>query len=151
MAEYLTASDQNVALNNDIGFDVVSSRCNKGNVLPVAPGLLTLRGGSNGNPARYNVSISANVQIPTGGAVTPIALGITYDGVVLPESVAIITPQAVEQYEHIYNEVTVVVPCGCCANVGARYVDGTPDDPTTVGTPVITVRQKAKIGVTRTA
>ncbi len=60
-------------------------------------------------------------------------------------------PQAVAQYEHIYNEVTVVVPCGCCANVGVRYVDGTPDDPTTVGTPAITVRRQATLGVTRTA
>ncbi len=151
MAEYITTTDQNVALNADIPFNQVSSSCRKGNVLPVAPGLFTLRGGSNGNPARYRVSISANVQIPTGGTLTPIALGITYDGVVLPESIAIITPQAVAQYEHIYNEVTVVVPCGCCANVGARYVDGTPDDPATVGTPAITVRRQATLGVTRTA
>lgn len=151
MAEYITTADQSVVLNGDIPFNQVSIRCTKGNVLPVAPGLFTLRGGTNGNPARYRVSVSANVQIPTGGALTPIALGITYDGVVLPESIAIITPQAVAEYQHIYNEVTVVVPCGCCANVGVRYVDGTPDDPTAVGTPAITVRQQATLGVTRTA
>lgn len=151
MAEYVTAADQNVALNGDILFNQVSIPCNKGNVLPVAPGLFTLRGGANGRPARYRVSISANVQIPAAGSVTPIALGITYDGVVLPESVAIITPQTAGEYQHIYNEVTVIVPCGCCANVGARYVDGTPDDATTVGTPVITVRSAAVLGVTRVA
>lgn len=151
MAEYITTADQNVALNGDIPFNQVSSRCTKGTVLPVAPGLFTLRGGSNGNPAKYRVSISANIQIPEGGAVTPVAIGITYDGVVLPESIAIKTFQAAEQYEHIYNEVTVVVPCGCCANVGARYIDGTPDDAMTTGTPVITVRRNAALGVVRTA
>ena len=151
MAEYITAADQNVALNGDILFNQVSIPCKKGSVLPVAPGLLTLRGGANGNPAQYRVSISANVQIPEGGTVTPVALGITYDGVVLPESIAIVTFQAAEEYQHVYNEVTVVVPCGCCANVGARYIDGTPDDPAVVGTPVLTVRRAAVIGVTRVA
>ena len=151
MATYITSADQNVALNSDVPFNQVSSPCRKGNVLPVAPGLFTLRGGANGNPARYRVAYSANIQIPTGGAVTPIALGITYDGVVLPESIAIITPTAVAAYQHVYNEVEDIVPCGCCANVGVRYVDGTPDDPAVTGTPVITVRREASLAVTRTA
>ena len=151
MAKYITSADQSVTLNGDIQFDQVSISCKKGTVLPVAPGLLTLRGGTNGRPAQYRVAISANVQIPTAGAVTPIALAITYDGVVLADSIAIITPQAVEQYDHIYNEVTVIVPCGCCANVGARYVDGTVDDATATGTPLITVRRDASIDVTRIA
>lgn len=151
MATYITSADQNVALNGDIPFNQVSSSCRKGNVLPISPGLFTLRGGSNGNPARYRVAYSVNVQIPTGGLVTPVALAITYDGVILPESIAIITPQAVSEYNHIYNEVEVVVPCGCCANVGVRYIDGTPDDPATIGTPVLTVRRQASLSVSRTA
>ena len=151
MAEYVTAADQNVALNNPILFNTVSIPCNSGSVIPAAPGVLTLKGNTSNRFARYRVALSANVQIPAAGSVTPIALGITYDGVVLPESVAIITPQTAGEYQHIYNEVTVIVPCGCCANVGARYVDGTPDDAATVGTPVITVRSAAVLGVTRVA
>ena len=151
MAEYVTAADQSVALNNPILFNTVSIPCNTGSVIPAAPGVLTLKGNTRNKFARYSVALSANVQIPTGGALTPIALGITLNGVTLPESVAIITPQAVEEYQHIYTEVTVTVPSCCCFNVSAAYVDGTEDDATVTGTPAITVRKAASLTVTRIA
>ena len=151
MAEYITLTDQNVALNSPIPFNQVSIRCGSGTVIPVAPGIVSLRGGSNGNFARYDVSVSANVQIPTGGAVTPIALGIKLNGTTLPQSVAIITHATVAQYEHIYTEVTVTVPSGCCFEISAAYVDGTEDDAATTPTPSITVRRQAALKVTRVA
>ncbi len=101
--------------------------------------------------ARYKVTLQGNIQIPEGGAVTPIALGITLNGVVIPESVAIVTPAAAEDYWHVNTSASITVPCGCCVTVSGAYVDGTEDDPTTTPTPSIQVRREASLDVKRTA
>lgn len=151
MSEYITSSDVNVALNGTIPFDIVSIPCNKGNVIPLTTGVLTLKGNTSNSFARYEVNVQANVAVPTGGELTPIAIGVTINGVVVPESVAIYTPQAVDEYGHINTSITVTVPCGCCISVSAAYVDGTEDDAAVVPTPSILVRRRAKLSVTRTA
>lgn len=151
MAKYVTTSDQNVTLNGTIPFNEVSIPCNSGNVIPLAPGVLTLKGNTPNRFARYRVTLQANIAIPTGGAVTPIALAITANGIVLPESVAIHTPQAVGEYEHINTTTEITVPCGCCVSVSGTYVDGTEDDAAVTPTPSITVRRNASITVERIA
>ena len=150
MARYITSTDQNVALNNTIPFDIVSIPCNKGCVLPLSTGILTLKGGAN-NQARYDVDLQANVSIPEGGAVTPIAIAITLNGVPLPESVAIVTPTAVEDVWHVNTSVPITVPCGCCVSVSAAYVDATEDDAAVTPTPSISVRRNASLTVQRIA
>lgn len=150
MARYITATDQNVALNSTIPFNVVSIPCNKGCVVPLTTGILTLRSGAS-NPARYDVTLQANVAIPTGGAVTPLALAITLNGVAIPDSVAIVTPAAAEDVWHINTSATITVPCGCCVSVSAAYVDATEDDAAVTPTPSIFVRRNASLTVARTA
>ena len=151
MASYVTTTDALVALNGTIPFNQVSIPCNKGNVVPLVPGILNLNGNTSNRFARYEVTLQANVQIPEGGAVTPIALGITLNGVTIPESVAIITPAAAEEYWHIHTTAIVTVPCGCCLTVSAAYVDGTEDDAATTPTPSIQVRREASLDVKRIA
>ena len=151
MAKYLTSTDANVALNGAIPFDIVSIPCNKGCVIPIATGVLTLRGGNTNSFARYEVTLQGNVSIPEGGAVTPIAVAITLNGVAIPDSVAIITPAAAEDVWHINTSVIVTVPCGCCVSVSAAYVDATEDDATVTPTPSIFVRRRASLTVTRVA
>ena len=151
MSSYVTTADALVTLNGTIPFDSVSIPCTKGNVVPVVPGVLNLNGNTSNRFARYDVTLQGNIQIPTGGAVTPIALGITLNGVVIPESVAIVTPAAVGEYWHVSTTASVTVPCGCCLTVSGAYVDGTEDDPATTPTPSIQVRRKASLTVTRTA
>ena len=149
MAKVVTTTDQNVALNGTIPFDYVSIPCNKGCVVPITTGVLSLRGGS--NSARYEVKLQANVAIPTGGAVTPLALAITLNGVSIPDSVAIVTPAAVEDVWHINTSTTINVPCNCCVSVSAAYVDATEDDATVTPTPSIFVRRRASLEVIRVA
>lgn len=151
MAEYVTTTDALVALNGTIPFSSVSIPCGTGNVVPLAVGILNLRGSSTNRFARYRVRVKANVQIPEGGAVTPIALGIALNGAVIPESVAIVTPAAVGDYWHINTDVPITIPCNCCGTVSAVYVDGTEDDPATTPTPSIQVRRNASISVDRIA
>lgn len=151
MARYVTTTDALVALNGTIPFNVVSIPCNTGNVVPIVEGILNLKGNTPNKFARYEVTVQGNVQIPTGGEVTPIAVGIALNGAVIPESVAIVTPAADEEYWHINTTVTITVPCGCCLTVSGVYVDGTEDDATTTPTPSIQVRRGASLTVNRIA
>lgn len=150
MARYITSTDQNVALNGTFPFDIVSIPCNKGCVIPVATGVLNLRSGAN-NQARYNVKVQGNISIPEGGAVTPLAIAITVNGVVIPESVAIVTPAAAEEVWHINTEQVITVPCGCCLSVSAAYVDATEDDAAVTPTPSLLLRRYASITIERVA
>lgn len=150
ISKYLTSTDQNVALNNTIPFDIVSIPCNKGCVIPVTTGVINLRSGQN-QAARYNVKAQANVAIPEGGAVTPLAVAITLNGVPIPDSVAVVTPAAAEDVWHINTSTTVTVPCGCCLSVSAAYVDATEDDAAVTPTPSIFVRRYASLSVERVA
>lgn len=150
MAKYITSTDQNVALNNTIPFDIVSIPCNKGCVIPITTGVLTLKSGAN-NQARYVVTLQANVAISETGAVTPIAVAITLNGVAIPDSVAIVTPAAAEEVCHINTSTPITVPCGCCVSVSAAYVDATEDDASVTPTPSIFVRRNASLTVTRVA
>ena len=151
MAAYVTTSDALVVLNGNIPFNSVSIPCNARNVTPLAAGILNLRGNTCNRFARYKVRLKANVQIPTGGAVTPVALGIAVNGAVIPESVAIVTPAAVGEYWHINTDVPITVPAGCCVTVSGVYVDGTEDDATVTPTPSVQVRRGASIEFERTA
>lgn len=151
MARYITSTDQNVSLNGTIPFDIVSIPCNKGDVIPVTTGVLTLRGNTSNRFARYLVTLQGNIAIPEGGAVTPIAVGITIGGVLVPDSVAIITPAAAEQYNNVNVSIPVTVPCGCCLSVSGAYVDGTEDDASVTPTPSLLVRRGASISVNRIA
>ena len=151
MASYVTTTDALVALNGTIPFNSVSIPCNKGNVIPLAPGILNLNGNTSNRFARYEVTLQGNIQIPEGGEVTPIALGITLNGAIIPESVAIVTPAAAEEYWHVNTSAYITVPCGCCVTVSGSYVDGTEDDPTTIPTPSIQIRREALLDVQRIA
>ena len=151
MASYITTADALVALNGTIPFSRVSIPCNTGNVIPIVQGILNLKGNTRNRFARYEVTIQGNIQIPEGGAVTPIAVGIALNGAVVPESVAIVTPAAAENYWHVNTTAIVTVPCGCCRTVSAIYVDGTEDDAATTPTPSIQVRRGASLSVTRIA
>lgn len=151
MAKYITSTDQNVALNNTIPFNIVSIPCNKGCVIPVTTGVLTLKGNTSNRFARYEVELQANIAIPEGGAVTPIAVAITLNGVAIPDSVVIVTPAAAEDVWHIHTSATITVPCGCCVSISAAYVDATEDDATVTPTPSIFVRRNASLTVDRTA
>ena len=151
MARYLTSTDQNVALNGTFPFDIVSIPCNKGCVVPITTGVISVGGGTSNRFARYEVRLQGNIAIPEGGAVTPIAVAITLNGVAIPDSVAIITPTAAEDLWHVNTSTTITVPTGCCVSVSAAYVDATEDDATTTPTPSIFARRRASLEVKRVA
>lgn len=150
MAEYLANAVQAVALNAPVLF-TASIPCNKGCVFHEdETGIFTLRGITNNCFARYQVTFNGNIAIPTGGAVTPIAVALSVQGEARPTSTDIYTPAAVDEYGNVTSTAIITVPKGCCFSLAVRYVDATASDPATTPTPTINV-QNANIVINRIA
>lgn len=150
MAEYLANAVQAVALNAPMLF-TASIPCNKGYVYHEdETGIFILRGITNNCFARYQVTFNGNIAIPTGGAVTPIAVAITVNGEPRATSTAIYTPAAVDEYGNVTSTAIITVPRGCCFSVSVRYIDATVADPATTPTPSINV-QNANLVINRIA
>lgn len=138
MAEYIEVLPQEVSLNNALVF-TASIPCTKGYVYHEdGTANFTLRGVTNNCFARYQLVWNGNVQIPTGGTVTPIGVALSVNGETRPSSLAIATPAAAEEYTNLTSTAIVTVPRGCCFNVSVRYVSGVTDG-TTTPTPTIEV------------
>jgi hypothetical protein len=151
-AEYLANAEQNVNLNAPVIF-TASIPCTRGYIYHEdETGIFILRGIVN-NPcaqfATYQVTFNGNITIPTGGAVTPIAIALTVNGEPRTTSRAIFTPAAVEEYGNVTSTAIIKVPRGCCFSMSVEYVPAS-DDPTVTPTPVIEV-QNANLVINRIA
>lgn len=151
-AEYLANAEQNVNLNAPVIF-TASIPCTRGYIYHEdETGIFILRGIVN-NPcaqfATYQVTFNGNIAIPTGGAVTPIAIALTVNGEPRTTSRAIFTPAAVEEYGNVTSTAIIKVPRECCFSMSVEYVPAT-DDPTVTPTPVIEV-QNANLVINRIA
>lgn len=149
MAEYLNNDVQLISLNNPAIFSS-SIPCPRGYVFHEdETGIFILRGITPNCFARYQVTFNGNIAIPTGGAVTPIAVAITVNGEPRLTSRAIFTPAAVDTYGNVTSTAIITVPKGCCFTLSVRYV-AADEDPATTPTPVIEL-QNANLTVTRIA
>lgn len=149
MAEFLNNAVQSVALNQAATFDS-SIPCNRGFVLHEdETGSFILRGATPNCFARYQVTFNGNIAIPTGGAVTPVAVAITVNGEPRLTSRAIFTPAAVDTYGNVTSTAIITVPRGCCFTLSVRYV-AADEDTATTPTPVIQM-QNANLVVNRVA
>jgi len=149
MAEFLANAVQNISLNQPAIF-TASIPCNRGFVYHEdETGNFILRGCTPNCFARYQVVFNGNIAIPTGGAVTPIAVALTVNGEPRLTSRAIFVPAAVETYGNVTSTAIITVPKGCCFNLAVRYV-AADEDPATVPTPVIEM-QNANLTITRIA
>ncbi|MBO7452893.1 MAG: hypothetical protein J6U54_21385 [Clostridiales bacterium] len=139
MAEYLTRdSVETVALNAPIPF-LDSIPCPNGNVYHQSgSGIFILKGKTNNCFARYEVTFTANISIPTGGTVTPIATAIVVSGEQRLGSRSIYTPAAVDEYGNVTSRTVINVPKGCCFTVSVEYISGVTDG-TTTPTPNINI------------
>lgn len=149
MAEYLANAVQSISLNQPAIF-TASIPCNRGYVYHEdETGIFILRGVTTNCFARYQVTFNGNIAIPTGGAVTPIAIALTINGEPRQTSRAIYVPAAVDTYGNVTSTAIITVPRGCCFTLSVRYV-AADDDPATTPTPVIEM-QNANLVVNRVA
>lgn len=149
MAEYLANAVQQIALNQPAVF-TASIPCPRGFVYHEdETGIFILRGVTSNCFARYQVTFNGNIAIPTGGAVTPIAVALAVNGEPRPTSRAIFVPAAVDTYGNVTSTAIITVPKGCCFTLSVRYV-AADEDPATTPTPIIEL-QNANLTISRIA
>lgn len=150
MAEYLGIAQQSVALNAPVIF-TASIPCSSGCIYHEdETGIFTLRGKTNNCFARYQLTYNGNISVPETGELTPIGIAIAVNGEARPSSLAVFTPQAVDELGNVTSTAIVTVPCGCCFSASVRYVDATTADPAVEPTGVINV-SNSNLVITRIA
>lgn len=152
MAEYLANAVQNISLNQPAIF-TASIPCNRGYIYHEdETGIFILKGIVN-NPtacfAIYQVTFNANIALPAGATVTPIAVAIAVQGEPRPTSRAIFTPAAVEEFGNVTSTAIIRVPRGCCFSLSVEAVPASADT-TVTPAPVIDV-QNANLVIDRIA
>lgn len=85
-------------------------------------GLVSLKGLTNQCRARYKVSFSGNVAIPTGGTAGAISVAIAIDGEAVSSSAMTVTPTVVDAYFNVSSAIFVDVPRGCCTTVSVQNI-----------------------------
>ena len=117
-------ANQPVILNNSIP-------CNKGYVYHRnESGVVTLRGivnNCNACFARYKVTFNANIAVPEGGTVGPIAIAVSQSGEPILTSRAVATPTAVDAYFNVTSPAIIDVPRGCCFDISVENVSDSGD------------------------
>ena len=111
---------QEVATNQNVIFTDTAVRGNCSILTREGSGLVTLRGITDQCRARFRVSFSGNVAIPTGGTVAPITLAIAVNGEAVGPTTMISTPAAVAEFNNVSTSVFLNVPNGCCYTISVR-------------------------------
>jgi hypothetical protein len=111
---------QTVSAGEDVAFTETAVSGTKCIVHRTGSGIIKLRGITNQCKARFLVSYSGNIQIPTGGTVEAISLAIAVDGEPLQSTKMIVTPAAVQNLQNISSQAYIDVPCGCCSTVAIQ-------------------------------
>ncbi len=151
--EFLYNPTQSVALNAPVLFDT-SIPCSKCNVYHEGNTGNFILKGANSNCgcnqfAQYQVTFNGNVAIPTGGAISPIAIALSVNGEPRLTSKAVFTPTAVEEQGNLTSTAIIKVPRCCCFSLGVDYISAS-TDPTVTPTPVIEV-SNANLTISRIA
>lgn len=121
MAEFTNIDLQTVALGQNVVFTETPVCPTKCITHREGSGIVRLRGITrNQCRARFLVSFSGNIQIPTGGTVEAISVAIAIDGEPLQSTQMIVTPAAVENFFNVSAQAYIDVPCGCCVTVAVE-------------------------------
>ena len=85
-------------------------------------GLVSIRGATTQCRARYCITFTGNVAVPTGGTAGAITFAIAVDGEAIPQSTMIETVAAVEEYSNLGTTIFVDVPKGCCYTISVKNI-----------------------------
>ncbi len=126
MAEFTADISQTVGVNQNVLFtdEAVGGNCSI--IHREGSGLVTLRGITKQCRARFRVFFSANIAIPTGGVVAPIALAIATNGEGINSTSMIQTPAAANQFNNVASSVFLDVPAGCCTQISVKNISTQP-------------------------
>lgn len=126
MATFSNVAVQTVGTQQNVVFNASNyypQNCQNSIIYTGGSGLIGLRGGNCAcNPAKYRVSFGANIAIPTGGTIGPIAIALSQNGEAIPATISVVTPTVVNAFFEVARSWEVTVPCGCCYQIGVKNV-----------------------------
>ena len=120
MAEFIFNELQTVELGQNVLFNDDIVGCSGCITRRPSSGIVRVSGNSSQGRARYLVSFSGNIQIPTGGTVGEISVAIAIDGEALASTEMIVTPAAVENFFNVSAQAYIDVTCGCCSTISVQ-------------------------------
>lgn len=129
--EIIANAIQEVAVNQNILFTDTVMKCNKWISHREGSGLITLKGlkgcDCDCQPrARYLVTFSGNIAVPTGQTVGEISLAISIDGEPAQATRMRVTPAAVDEYFNVASSTYIEAPNGCCVRISVENTSTIP-------------------------
>ena len=89
-------------------------------------GLITLRGNTNQQRARFRVTFGGNIAIPATGTAGPISLVIALEGEGLTPTTMTVTPAAVSEFFNVSASTFIDVLRGCCVTISVKNISNVP-------------------------
>lgn len=129
MAEFTANDSQLVQINRNVLFTETPIPGNASILHREGSGIVTLRGLVRCNcqtRARFKVTYSANIAVPSGTTPTAIGLAIAQSGESLASSMAIATPTVAESYFNVSGFAFIDVPAGCCTQISLQNISTVP-------------------------
>lgn len=114
---------QTVAVSGNVLFTNVAIPGNCSIIYREGSGLVKLRGLTNSQcRARFKVTFSGNIAVPTGGTAGEISLALSADGETIAESTMISTPAAAAEYQNVSTTIYIDVPRNCCSSLTVKNI-----------------------------
>lgn len=113
---------QTVPANQNVLFSETAVAGNYSIVHREGSGLVSMRGLTQQNRARFRVSFGGNIALPADGTAGPISLAIAINGEAIPTTTMTITPTAVEAFFNVFSAIFLDVPSGCCSQVSVKNI-----------------------------
>ena len=117
---------QLVQPNQNVLFTETAVAGNSSIVHREGSGLVSMRGLTQQNRARFRVSFGGNIAVPAEETVGPISLAIAINGEAIPTTTMTVTPTAVEAYFNVFSAIFLDVPSGCCSQVSVKNISEIP-------------------------
>lgn len=113
---------QTVPANQNVLFSETAVAGNYSIVHREGSGLVSMRGLTQQNRARFRVSFGGNIALPADGTAGPISLAIAINGEAIPTTTMTVTPTVVEAFFNVFSAIFLDVPSGCCSQVSVKNI-----------------------------
>lgn len=120
--EITANATQTVALNQNVIFTDTPIEGCKAIIHRDDSGLITLRGFTDCEFARFKAIFSGNIAIPALGVVAPISLALSLNGEPVATTTMTVTPTAVGGFFNVSSSIYILVPKGCCQTLAVENI-----------------------------
>lgn len=117
---------QTVESNQNVLFTETAVNGNCSIIHREGSGLVSMRGLTSQNRARFRVSFGGNIAVPANETAGPISLAIAVNGEAVQTTAMVMTPGATEAFFNVFSAIFLDVPSGCCQQVSVKNTSTIP-------------------------